>query len=201
MLAVYSDAPWKLLVWALAPFQSHATLGAIWRAGKFYHGPWYLGICVCVRAQAAVFALSHSSFSASSWNVTHTSSPTQTFWLISRGNSQRDIVCVIVACSCVGTLRSKYLSKIRAIDCLRTELSPTHLWLDWGPPVMSRSFGFRGCCFVPFPLQENRFSCGVSADFHTWAGCRLRTASCWTKEAIFIQPVGWTSLTSSTPTV
>lgn len=27
-LAVYCDAPWKLLLWAVAPCRSHATLGA-----------------------------------------------------------------------------------------------------------------------------------------------------------------------------
>lgn len=42
-LTVYSDAPWKLLLWAAAPGGSHATLGAKC-VGKFYHGPRCLGV-------------------------------------------------------------------------------------------------------------------------------------------------------------
>lgn len=53
---------------------------------------------------------------------------------------------------------NKYLSKIRAIDCLGTELPP-NLWLDGGPRPMSRQSRFRGRCrFLP---RRDRLSCRV----------------------------------------
>lgn len=116
----------KLLVWAVAPFQTHATLGAI--------------MCRQVLSRALI----------SVW-VWKSCSVLCAFLLISCGNSQRGIIS-LVFCSRVGERGSKYLSKIRAIDCHGTELSQIYGLLGvsvcWAGNLDLEDAAV-SCCFLP----------------------------------------------------
>lgn len=106
--AVYSDAPWKLLLRAVAPCGSHATLGAI--------------VCRQVLSWALMPGCAQHDHNKpplqSNFDDGGVDCSSSAKLLINCGNSQRDIS----VCSWAGAQGSKYLSKIRPIDCLGTEL-------------------------------------------------------------------------------
>lgn len=172
--AVYCDAPFKLLVWAVSPCRSHAALGATvcgqvssWalipgRAWKTWSEHTALTVAQKTKQNKGT--------TVSMWNVTQRTCTNTGF---NCGKSQGGITGVVVS-SWVEALGSKYLSKIRALDCLGNELSEiydlmgVHVW--WQD---NRSKG--SCRFLSF-LHRTVFKVVY---LHIFTHERLQVSRCF----------------------